>query len=235
MRVDNRRSAVFIHGFMGVPSDYCYRPLLDDCIVQPIIIPGHSGVPCAPSISWDTISSGLLSQIKLEPPFHLYGYSMGGRVAMKLAYDYPEYISSLTLESSHPGLKDERDRLSRRCHDEEIAHKLTTSPFDEFLDQWYEVPMWGPISKWHGYKDMLADRLRSHDPSQLARALLALSLSSQPFFNSFLASVSFPVTLITGEKDVKFTALSKALASECPSITHTIIQNAYHLPFLQLS
>ena len=46
------------------------------------------------------------------------GYSMGGRLALSFAMEYPEIVRKLVLESSSPGLKTEEERNSRQIQDE---------------------------------------------------------------------------------------------------------------------
>jgi len=211
------------------------RPHLRDNDVCSIVLPGHSGSVIHSDLGWDTISDYLLNQIEYDGPFHLYGYSMGGRVALRLASDYPEKIVSLTLESTHPGLTSEGDRLDRVTHDNEVAKQLTSMPFTEFLEEWYSNPMWGDIKRWPRYQDMLMSRIHAHSPKNLAEVLLRLSLGKQEDFRKFLLDVSFPVQLISGGKDKKYRDIAIKLSALNNSIKCKVIPGTYHLPFLQLS
>jgi 2-succinyl-6-hydroxy-2,4-cyclohexadiene-1-carboxylate synthase len=63
---------VFLHGFLGQKSDWdqVIEWLPHPCIA--FDLPGHG----SSSIDFD-----LFSQLDKLPPFHLVGYSMGGRIA----------------------------------------------------------------------------------------------------------------------------------------------------------
>lgn len=170
---------VFLHGFLGSPSDWdsvIFHLPSFSCLA--LSLPGHNHAPLTFSCS--------------IPRFHLVGYSMGGRLACMYAKQHPEQIASLTVLSTHPGLLSEKEKALRWEHDLTISKKLQSMPIDDFLHAWYDQPIFC------GYKPSFATR-KKHDPKQLAEALLHYSLAKQERFAIDYAMV--------GEKDHKFRSL----------------------------
>ena len=49
------------------------------------------------------------------------GYSMGGRLCLRLALDRPDLVRGLVLLSASPGIAEDAERAARREADEELA------------------------------------------------------------------------------------------------------------------
>ena len=49
------------------------------------------------------------------------GYSMGGRIALQVALDYPDLVEHLAMFSSTAGILDPAERAARRAEDERLA------------------------------------------------------------------------------------------------------------------
>src|SRR2546425_495440 len=52
------------------------------------------------------------------------GYSMGGRLCLRLALDRPDLVRGLVLLSASPGIADDAERAARREADEELAQEI---------------------------------------------------------------------------------------------------------------
>src|SRR5689334_17350674 len=87
---------VFLHGFLGNSQDWqeVASKLLATCIA--FDLPGHGA-----SAFTEDFFLAFHQATKEFPPFHLVGYSMGGRLALQFAAKYPEKINKLTLLSAH--------------------------------------------------------------------------------------------------------------------------------------
>lgn len=228
-------NTLFLHGFMGLGDDYMHRPslLLNTEGVFAPTLPGHSTTPIPLNLSWNTIADYIISilPISLAHPFHVYGYSMGARLALALLDRYPHRISSLTLESVNPGLLTELDQKKRYENDKAITQRLLTQGYSDFLREWYAADMWGPILQWDGYVNMISSRLAAHDPSQLSEILLRFSLATQPNYYPLLSSTTCDVTLVTGQCDLKFGDIARHICAANPRISHTEIEGQYHFPY----
>jgi 2-succinyl-6-hydroxy-2,4-cyclohexadiene-1-carboxylate synthase len=200
---------VFLHGFLGSPSDWepITKLLSAPCIC--LNLPGHNHTPFIPNFTIDI------------PRFHLVGYSMGGRLALQIP---KSQILSLTLISTHPGLKTPAEKSARLLHDQKIANDLLTLPIDTFLSQWYSNPIFS------SFRPDFSSR-RNHNKADLAKTLLHYSLGHQPFHHL--------TNVITGALDIKFRSLSPnpiiienashAVHLEQPEAVAKIIQQNYNL------
>jgi 2-succinyl-6-hydroxy-2,4-cyclohexadiene-1-carboxylate synthase len=179
------KPVVFLHGFLGHPSDWD-RVIahLPDIPTITIELPGHGNSPFAQEFSFPLPSQ----------TFHLVGYSMGGRLALSYAKKFPERIASLTILSAHPGLKTKEEKTSRLQEDAKWAERLLTLPIDEFLIQWYDQPIF------YSFKPDFSMRCK-HNPKRLAKTLLYYSLGRQTFYRPKEA------LYLVGEKDEKYRAI----------------------------
>lgn len=205
---------VLVHGFLGSPQDW--DPLTAHLPNYPtlcVTLPGHSSTPIQEP----------LSELAPLPSMHLVGYSLGGRLALRFAEKYPEKIRSLTLISTHLGLKSEEARQKRLVHDAQLADRLRKLPLDLFLERWYAQEIFA------GFKPDLTHRL-NHNPHHLADLLMRYSLGHPaPLVPPY-------TTLITGARDIKFCKLYPE-AHIIPDAGHMVhLEQPAHLAaFLTLS
>lgn len=174
---------VFLHGFLGTSLDW--EPLCSHLPPRACIgfdLPGHGGSPFSETFD-----------IPLEL-FHLVGYSLGGRLALRYAFENPRKVASLTLLSAHPGLASETEKQNRLAHDAEWARLLLSLPLEEFLSRWYAQPLFA------SYKPDLSQRKQQNAP-ELAASLLHYSLGRQPSYDASHARI------LVGERDEKFRKL----------------------------
>lgn len=176
---------VFLHGFLGNPSDW--NPIVSilketECICPEL--PGHGKTP---------FTKDFFSLLPELSKMHLVGYSMGGRLAMQYAERFPEQIASLTILSSHPGLKTESERIERKENDKAWS-KLLRNSFDDFLIKWYDQPIFG------GYRPCTTLR-KMHDPVHLEKTFTFYSLANQKVMNPQ------NTLYLVGERDIKFRKL----------------------------
>ncbi len=201
------KTIVFLHGFLGSSKDW--EPLFSflpsfSCIGRNL--PGHANTPFSENFSIDI----------QKAPFHLVGYSMGGRLAMRYALDHPKNVKKLILISTHPGLISLEEKKEREESDALWAHLLSTKPIDEFLQRWYDQPIF------NSFRPDFSMR-RHHDKTALAKALVHYGLSRQPFL--YLPNAVH----IVGEHDAKFRALHPN-ALVVPKAAHAVhLENPQYL------
>lgn len=191
----------FIHGFLGQKEDWnkviSYLP--QDLEIKTINLPGHANTK---------MSSDLLFTIKemLGKSQFLIGYSAGGRIALQLKDRFPEDFQKLILISTHPGLKDEQQRLHRWEQDLLWIKKLENDSFADFLQEWYAQPIFETLHKNPKLFEALLIRRKGQNPHSLADFLTRFSLGKTPTL-----PIPKNTTFICGDQDLKYVSLYHTL------------------------
>lgn len=159
----------------------------------------------------------------------LYGYSMGGRLALYHAITRPGRIAALVLESVSPGLADAGARAARRAHDERLARSAIEEGIESFVGRWERNPAIVPVrplaaSVVHAQRAM---RL-SCSPEGLAASLRGMGAGTMPWLGDRLATVDVPTLLVSGERDEKFCALARTMQAAMPRAHHEILPRCGH-------
>lgn len=163
-------------------------------------------------------------------PLLLYGYSMGGRLALQLALARPRLFDGLLLESATPGEPQPQRRQERQLLDEKRARRIEDD-FETFLEEWERLPLFaagrpGPL------RDRYREMMRSQNPARLAASLRGFGTGVMPPLNSRLHELHMPVLLLSGEEDRKFCTIHRQMESLIPDATLSILPGAAHRPHL---
>lgn len=232
----DKPTILFLHGFTGSSSDWTeIIPQIDSKFSIVVIdLIGHGKSDSPDDVSFyeiDSIIHQLKSAIeKLElNKIILCGYSMGGRVALSFASQYPQLINGLILESSTAGIKSEDERLTRIKNDEQLGEKLTQNGIEEFVDYWLNLPIFESQKNLPKQKlqEIRTNKLRNN-PTELANSLLGFSAGKMPPLWEQLNNFSFPVLLLSGEFDKKYCELNKEMNKLLPNSQHIIVPGAGH-------
>lgn len=165
---------------------------------------------------------------------NLLGYSMGGRVALRLVVDAPQRVRTLILESASPGITPAAAREARREADDALAARINREGIEAFVDYWENIPLFAsqrqlPDEVRAGVRQQ---RLRS-DPIGLANSLRGLGAGvGEPLFDR-LASIDVPTLLVAGELDLKYCELAELMARSIPSASLALIPGAGHTVHLE--
>ena len=225
---------VFLHGFLGSKIDWL--PLIE-CLKNDFYcicfdLPGHGNsdkitlpvaglIDCAEIILENLESLGVVK-------FHLFGYSLGGRIALHLARLAPEKLLSLQLESCHPGLLSVLDKLARQQNDKEWADKLASLPIESFLEFWYQQAVFEDLDEFER-KQLI--EMRSHNNSKaLLNCYQSTSLAFQEnlwFVPNELSQHDINCQLYVGSNDKKFFKLGCDWQRKA-QINLLLIDNAGH-------
>jgi 2-succinyl-6-hydroxy-2,4-cyclohexadiene-1-carboxylate synthase len=158
------------------------------------------------------------------------GYSLGGRLCLRLAVDHPELVQSLVLVGASPGLADAGERDARRAADEAVAVDIERLGTAAFLDRWLAQPLFATLSP---QRDDLEARL-ANSPAGLAGALRRLGTGAQEPLWDRLAELKMPVLAITGEEDVKFSRLAEQMATSIGATAQAVaLAGAGHAAHLE--
>jgi 2-succinyl-6-hydroxy-2,4-cyclohexadiene-1-carboxylate synthase len=231
---------VMLHGFMGSTKSW-YAIVKSLTFYQSILldIAGHgkTTMPEYPDDCEMEVVSGELNevftQLKLAP-FHLLGYSMGGRLALYTALNQPFVFKSLILESGSPGLKTEDERAARRASDEKLAQMIERDGIEAFVNYWELLPLWDSQKNLAPeVRQQLRDQRLKNNPIGLANSLRGMGTGAQPSLWDKLPELNIPVLLIAGELDTKFVAIAQEMHSLLPNSRLVIVPNAGHTVHLE--
>jgi 2-succinyl-6-hydroxy-2,4-cyclohexadiene-1-carboxylate synthase len=148
------------------------------------------------------------------PRVDVFGYSMGGRVALSLCAARPERVRSALLLGASAGLRRAAERSARRRSDAALAARIESEGVAAFVDDWMALPL---FASQHDRlaPDALAaaraQRLRNRAHG-LAHSLRGMGTGAQPALHAQLASIDVPMALVVGEEDAKFDAIAEDLA-----------------------
>ena len=221
---------VFLHGFLGSQLDLqpITKPLQNSIDTLCLDLPGHGQSIDLPTETYSFLGAAnfILTQITHLPKPVLYGYSMGGRLALYLGLTYPDRFSHLFLESTSPGLSTQAERTDRRTQDAQLAVKLQ-SDFPDFLRSWYDSELFTTVREHPSFPELL-DRRHTNHPTELAKALQGMGTGSQPSLWEKLTAVSIPIDLLVGTQDWKFLTLNQKMAQTAPNARLNIVPGVGH-------
>lgn len=240
----DRPVLVFLHGFLGSLKDWDYHisQLKEKFMCIAVDLPGHgksidleredcySFRGCSGSIMDILDRNGIDKCI-------LVGYSMGARLALFIAVEFPDRFKGLVIESASPGLKTKNEREKRYLDDLKLAENLSSSPIESFLQKWYDQPIFLSLKNHPDFPDLIKSRMRNN-PSELVRSLRNMSIGLQPELWNKWDSINIPSLLIAGENDSKYvTILSEmndksgysniSIEPECGHNIHFEKKNSY--------
>lgn len=196
---------VLVHGF--TQTSRCWSPfdaLLDDRFERRALdAPGHGA---AADLALDMAATA--THLVREGGDGCYlGYSMGGRMCLRVALDHPARVSGLVLISASPGLHEDNARRARITRDEALAAHIERIGVASFLDEWLAQPLFAHLPPERAHRD---ERLHN-TPSGLASSLrLAGTGAQEPVWHR-LAELRMPVLLIAGALDAQYVEIARQM------------------------
>lgn len=188
-------------------------------------MPGHGRGTALPL----ALPDGATALAEASTPGVWVGYSMGGRYLVHIAVQHPEVVLGLILVSTTAGLDLASERDERRAADNALADSIEQEGVPAFLDRWMSLPMFSNLEP--TADDLAARQLNSS--VGLAESLRQAGTGRQEPLWDQLQELRVPTLIVTGEHDVKFTALGERLADTIPGSTHEVIADAGHAVHLE--
>ena len=167
-------------------------------------------------------------------PASVVGYSMGDRIALRLAVAHPSVVNRLVLESPSAGIATAADRDARRVADEALAAKIEREGIADFVTTWERNPVFATHA-------VLAPALvarqrairRSNRPAGLAASLRGAGQGAmEPLFDR-LASVAAPTLVAAGALDATGRSRAEQVAAGIPGARLALLPDAGHTPHLE--
>jgi 2-succinyl-6-hydroxy-2,4-cyclohexadiene-1-carboxylate synthase len=158
------------------------------------------------------------------------GYSMGGRLCLRLAIDRPELVRGLILVSSTAGIEDPSERAARIASDEELAMFVEREGVDAFLERWLAQPLFAGVPP---DAPGVADR-HALNVAFVAHGLRHLGAGTMDPMWDHLSNLAIPVGLIWGGGDVKYQRLGRLMERTIPnSVPFEIAHSGHAIPLEQ--
>ena len=221
-------TVVLLHGFAG--TRHAWDPVadrLDPERYRPLALDlrGHGDARDERPITFAACAADVAAAA--PDRFVLCGYSLGGRVALHVALEHPDRVSRLVLVASTAGIDDPALRAERRAADERLAADTERGTIEDFAERWSRQPLFAgtPLTALRLWR---ADLLRN-DPIALAAVLRGIGAGvMEPLWDRLGELHGTPVTIITGERDGRYSTIGRRLARAVPTSRMLIVPGAGH-------
>lgn len=206
------RRLVLLHGFTQGPGswDALVAGLGGSYEIVRVTLPGHgpAGSASAQARMQFEVAAGAVADAVAEvagpEPATWMGYSLGGRLALRVALDRTELVDSLALLGATAGIEEARARAARVEIDERLAAGLERKGVEQFIDGWLNQALFSRLSA----SDAGVEERRMGTVDGLASALRLLGTGAQEPVWERLGEIEVPVLLMAGEHDSKFSAVA---------------------------
>jgi 2-succinyl-6-hydroxy-2,4-cyclohexadiene-1-carboxylate synthase len=235
------RPVVLLHGFTGRGASW--SGLVHDLrrghrtIVLDLLGHGRSDAPADPAryaVDCQAADVATILMRLAAMPADVIGYSMGARIALRLAVDHPSAVDRLIMESPSAGIPDPDERAARRARDELLAQALERDGIAAFVDRWEAQPIFAShagltaAARRRLHRQRLANR-----PVGLAASLRGAGQGVGPPLLDRLARVDAPALVIAGALDKAGRERAETVANALPDARLAIVPGAGHTPHLE--
>lgn len=194
-----------LHGFLGESSDWMdvFKSVAQD---DHVACPSYFSDEIFSHLILDSFIQDIENHIELSFSHTkiFVGYSLGGRIGLRLLEARPDLFDHYIFISTHPGLSSQADKQSRVTSDQKWIDTLLESSWDEFMKKW-------------NAQDVLKNSTEALRPEaaykkdRLVAALLDYSLGKQKDYSDLLSQHQDRVTWVVGDQDAKFLNLAENL------------------------
>lgn len=231
------RPLLLLHGFTGRGTAWgAHAAAFARALrVVAVDLPGHgrSGTATPDRMTVERTADDLAAILRQTgaAPADVLGYSLGARIALRLADAHPRVVRRLVLESPSAGLATDGERATRRAADDHLATRIERDGIEAFVAEWERRPVFASHAS---LPPARAARLRAMRLANSA-AGLAASLrgagqgAMEPLFDR-LAGIEAPTLVIAGALDDDGRPRAERVARGIPGARLEIIDNAGHTP-----
>ena len=229
---------LLIHGFTGRGLDWApFLPALRremTTITVDLLGHGQSDSPPEPARHAIERQAADLAAVlrRLDAaPADVVGYSLGARVALRMAAASGGVVRRLMLESPSAGIADAKLRAARREADESLARLLDDRGIEAFVERWENLPLFALERRLPP-----ATRARLHAmrltnvAAGLAASLRGAGQGSMEPLQRRLAGVKAPTLVVAGALDEAGRPRAEAIAAAIPGARLTIVEDVGHAP-----
>lgn len=214
-----------LHGFLGESSDWMdvFKSVAQD---DHVACPSYFSDEIFSHLILDSFIQDIENHIELSFSHTkiFVGYSLGGRIGLRLLETRPDLFDHYIFISTHPGLSNEADKESRVVNDQKWIDTLQQSSWDEFMKKW-------------NAQDVLKNSTEAPRPEasykkdRLVAALLDYSLGKQKDYSALLSQHQDRVTWVVGDQDAKFLNLAENLKQKKILLDYKRISSGHRVLF----
>ncbi|MEO0603761.1 MAG: alpha/beta fold hydrolase [Myxococcota bacterium] len=226
-----------LHGFTGSGADWA--PLAESLDV-PVLAPdllGHGSSPAPAEVApyrIDRVVDHVLAWCASRPHWIVMGYSMGGRVALRLAPALGDRLRGLVLVSTSPGIEDPAERAARATRDAELADAIETHGVPWFTERWSQHPLIRSQEQIPAAIRTPMQRRRLHNRATgLAGSLRGMGQGAVPPVWDGLGGIRAPTLWVTGADDPQYTRLATRGTARLANARHVVVADAGHCTHLE--
>lgn len=221
------RRLVVVHGFTQTIRSWgpVAALLVDTVEVVRVDLPGHGG-SSEVRLGFEETAAAIGDA---GGPATYVGYSMGGRLCLRLALDRPDLVEALVLVGASPGLANADGRAARRAADDALADDIERTGTAAFISRWLAQPLFASFTP--DPADLEARR--ANPPQGLATALRSMGTGMQEPLWSRLATLAMPVLAVAGQDDERYSGLAMEMAGAIGDNAHAVaLAGAGHVAHL---
>lgn len=231
--VHGRTPLICIHGFGGSGLDFeaLSRQMNPGFNTIGVNVPGHGGL----DVSSDPLNKILNTAQRFnQAPIVVLGYSMGGRIALRLALTGKLNIAHLILIGTTPGISNPELRLARIHFEREISKRLKGDSPRDFESWWRSLaPIKTQSSMPEPYQSQMRQRRALNHLGHLDEMLAVFGTSSMPSMWSDLEHITVATDLFVGGRDQKYLDIARKIKDIMPRANCTTIEGCGHAPHLE--
>jgi 2-succinyl-6-hydroxy-2,4-cyclohexadiene-1-carboxylate synthase len=221
---------VLLHGF--TQTGRLWGPfgerMADSSTLVAVDLPGHGGsglvradLPTTAGLVADAVRS-----VVGETPCALLGYSLGARVALRVALGSHLPLHCVVLIGVTAGIEDAQERARRRRSDDAMADDLEASgDVEVFVDSWLRGPLFGRLESTNAAGR--SERLRN-TADGLASSLRSCGTGTMEPLWDRLPALPTPVLALAGSDDTRFAAHALRLQGLVPHGVASLVPGGGH-------
>ena len=185
-----------IHGFLGRSSDWDF---LKNAFLEINVVTAElfSSVPATDTESFR----------KLDCKKIFLGYSLGGRLGLKILKNSPDLFDHYIFLSTNAGLpaQDKSGRQKRLVSDQKWSDKIYPENWAEFLKEWNAQAVF------EGSGKEPERTIGNYDLQKLKTGLTVWSLAEQEDFSEIIKLHKDKITWVVGNRDKKYCELAEQM------------------------
>lgn len=230
----NKTPVVFLHGFTGNSTEwqFIFDQLPGSMLPVAIDLIGHGKTDSPADPVHYTCTAivnqldSIFSQLNFDKTI-IVGYSMGGRAALSYSLKHTKRISVAVLESTTAGIEDFAMKKERVELDLLYADKIRREGVESFVKYWFDTPLFESLKNLPDF-EKIKNKRNENSVTGLANSLMSFSTGLMMSYWDKLSFINFPVLLVSGELDTKYTKINKAMGLKLPNAKHTTVSQCGH-------